>query len=271
MSHFGVLVLQDGTKSIDELLDPFDENIAVEPYISKTKNEIVEEARDRLARFEKTYYADYLADPESYEKSCGNQAHIDYVKNEFPKRLAMSDEELFKEETKYCNPFDGESGIDEDGNRWSTYNPRSKWDWYVVGGRCSGCLKTKDGKSVNSAQVGELDFSPRDEDRAAAIDFWERVVEGKEDGGEKPLTLYSPEFYVERYGTKENYAACKSAFSTWAVVTPNGEWHEKGEIGWFALSNETHEEAVDWELHFRERFIDAADPDWRVTIVDCHI
>lgn len=29
--------------------------------------------------------------------------------------------------------------------------------------------------------------------------------------------------------------------------------------------------AVDWELRFKERFIDAADPDWRVTIVDCHI
>ena len=60
-------------------------------------------------------------------------------------------------------------------------------------------------------------------------------------------------------------------FSTYAVVTPDGEWHEKGSMGWWGCSSETADEAKDWEERYRERFLDSADPDWILTIVDCHI
>ena len=42
-------------------------------------------------------------------------------------------------------------------------------------------------------------------------------------------------------------------------------------MGWFGVSSETSDERLDWELHYKERFIDAAKPDWTITIVDCHI
>lgn len=167
---------------------------------------------------------------------------------------------------------DDDCEVDDDtGKRGYWQNPNAKWDWYEVGGRCSGILRLKDGARSDSARVGDCDFTPDEAARAEAMDFWDRVVEEKYDGGDKPFTIRKPGFYVERYGTKERFAECLAAFSTWAAVTPDGKWHEKGKMGWFACSYETHEKAADWELRFKERFIDAADPDWRVTIVDCHI
>jgi len=42
-------------------------------------------------------------------------------------------------------------------------------------------------------------------------------------------------------------------------------------MGWWGCSSETGEEAKDWEEHFKERFLDGADPDLILTLVDCHI
>ena len=54
-----------------------------------------------------------------------------------------------------------------------------------------------------------------------------------------------------------------------AFVTPDGIWHEKGDMGWWAMvSNEKNKD--DWETEFKE-FLDSLDDDVTVTLVDCHI
>lgn len=60
-------------------------------------------------------------------------------------------------------------------------------------------------------------------------------------------------------------------FCTYAVVTPDGKWHAPGEMGWFAMSSETEDEWTVWEKQYKERFIDSAKPEWRLSLVDCHI
>lgn len=84
-------------------------------------------------------------------------------------------------------------------------------------------------------------------------------------------SLYTEEYYRDYYGDRETYARHQAQFSTFAVVTPDGEWHEKGRMGWFGCSSETGEEARDWEDHYKERFLDTADPNWELHIIDCHI
>lgn len=59
-------------------------------------------------------------------------------------------------------------------------------------------------------------------------------------------------------------------FSTYAVVTPDGNWHAPGEMGWFC-SSESEEEWSEWQKHYKERFITSSNPDWHIFIVDCHI
>ena len=179
---------------------------------------------------------------------------------------------------------DEECEVDEEtGRRGYWQNPNARWDWYEVGGRFRGMLRASRGSRAvperlggrypegryDSARVGDCDFGPDEAARAAAEEFWAQAVEGAGDGA--PLTLRPPEFYLRRYGDAATFAELESAFSTWAVVTPDGEWHEQGEMGWWGLSSETDEEALGWLRGFRGRFLDTADPDWTATVVDCHI
>ena len=160
---------------------------------------------------------------------------------------------------------------DAEGNLLSTYNPKSKWDWWTEGGRWAGLLKV-DGKKVDSARVADIDFTPDPLEYEAALRYWDVVVEHQEKRpGEEYVSLYGEQYYLDYYGDRETYARYMTQFSTYAVVTPDGEWHEKGRMGWFGASSETPDEARDWEEHYRERFLDTAEADWVLTIVDCHI
>ena len=51
-------------------------------------------------------------------------------------------------------------------------------------------------------------------------------------------------------------------FVTFAVLTPDCEWEEQEPL--WGVDR-------DWNAHYKERFIDTADPNMILTIVDCHI
>ena len=59
-------------------------------------------------------------------------------------------------------------------------------------------------------------------------------------------------------------------FSTFAVLTPDGDWHEQGFMGCFGMYA-PNGESDNWDSRYKERFIDTAAPDLVLTIVDCHI
>lgn len=197
-----------------------------------------------------------------------------------------------KEYLQFVEDEDGD--LDKEvGKRGYWANPNTKWDWYQVGGRWSGILKATCGYDgypsitnllaritakpgrYDSAKIKDIDFQPDPETRQRAYRFWEVVVEGSPlaegEDSRNFFSLYKPEYYIKRYGTKDAYADCESAFTTFAVITPDGQWHGQGEMGWWACSSETPEEALAWETRYRERFLDSANPEWRLTIVDCHI
>ena len=218
MSHFTVYVFQDkNSPSIDEMLAPYDEeNTLDEPVIDMTKNEAIAEVRKTNERTKNGVYKEYLQNPEEYVSKYGhNEAHIDFLKNEFPKRLNWTDEECYE----YQKSFYEHDMIDEDENLLTTRNPNAKWDWYVKGGRWSGNIVTKNGDNVNECFVGNID----------------------------PETTDSP----------------------FAIVTPEGEWIEKGQMGWWGMTtNEMPDE--EWNKRFRE-YVSSLDKDNRVVLIDCHI
>lgn len=189
------------------------------------------------------------------------------------------------------------------GNLLSTYNPNSKWDWYSIGGRWRNVLLTKidnedviseesledllngdnnlkkespEGyKWVDGARIKDIDFKKAMKFKNTynnAIRFWELIVEEKtlKDEEEKPFTMYEKEYYMERYGTKENFAKMESIFTTWALLDETG-WHEKGKMGWWAMNDSTK----DSELLFLEKFTETLNkPENQnkyLIIVDCHI
>ena len=66
---------------------------------------------------------------------------------------------------------------------------------------------------------------------------------------------YEDEYYTERYKDKEDYANQICSISTYAVITSDGVWHSKGEMGWWACGSETSEESREWNLSFYDKFI----------------
>ena len=271
MSHFSVLVCTDDNTSVDGLLEPFDENKTVEKYISQTKKEFIDTEREHLKKYYSNYYLKYLEDKEKYEEeNKDNKGHLIYISEIFPKVYAMTDEELYD---YLIGEY--EYDLDTEGNILSTYNPLSKWDWYVEGGRFSGLLKLKEtGKCVDSANAQDVDFSLDEESFTDAIRFWEVCIEGQE-----PLTdrereyrlIYKKEYFIDRYGTKEEYARRMGSFSTWAVLTPDGKWHEPGQMGWFGCSSASEEDEKKFFKEYPKFIEEAVKNNWCLTVVDCHI
>lgn len=211
MSHFCVYVFHDENTTVDELLAPYDENIEFAPYVLYTKEQAIAKVRSEIEDFRNGIYKEYLEDPVKYKEEWGNnKRHIDYLENEFPKKLNWTDEECYEDIAKWRRE---EGMVAEDGSILSTRNPKSKWDWYQVGGRWRGGI-------------------PGDEVKMSEVDI---------------DTIDTP----------------------YAFVTTDGEWVERGEMGWFGISsNEMNED--EWDAKFRE-YLKTLDKDIILTLVDCHI
>lgn len=241
MSHFAVLVLHEEDQSIRDLLAPYDENLEVEPYIKYTRTQAINKMREDC--------------PDLYK--------------------GKSEDEIFQDA---CDWFG--CTLDDDDNLLSTYNPHSKWDWWQVGGRFSGMLSiiptALDGyhgmEYVDSAFVRHVKWvQPLDkEEREDIIKWWNVNIEGAE-GEKDKYFFYNPEYYKKRFKDAETYIKTQELPCYHAVVTPDGIWHEPSKMGMFACTDGDPADELEWDLHFKERFIDTAEFDWVATIVDCHI
>ena len=124
MSHFSVLVIGG---NVEEQLAPYDENNRLETP------EVVKELSDE----------DKLSMIEFYEKKGFKYPTFD---------------ELYENHGHDWN----DNSYEKHDDIWvevSTYNPKSKWDWYQLGGRWNGFLKLKEG--TEGAQ-GELSWGSKE-------------------------------------------------------------------------------------------------------------
>src|SRR5260221_8113955 len=136
MSHFTVLVTKTQDKPVDEQLAPFDENKEVPQYVEYTKEQLIAKERAEFEEYRDTTYAKFLADPEAYKANTTNEGHLQYIEHEFPQRFNWTAEDFYKYAIRYYK-----DSLTPEGGVYSTYNPRSKWDWYSIGGRWTGDLK----------------------------------------------------------------------------------------------------------------------------------
>ena len=188
---------------------------------------------------------------------------------------------------RYCTFVEDEECDPDEatGHRGYYRNPNAKYDWWGVGNRWNGQLRLKAGAQANtaigpesngrcnSAKIKNINFSPLPKDYQDALRIWELSVERATPTPEEKeyhLFLYSPKYYLDLYGDKENYARQMSEFSTYAYLTEDGVWHEPGRMGWFGCSDQTRDTRDVYRRDFRRDVIEA-DPELYLTIVDCHI
>lgn len=266
MSHYAVLVLHKENQNIRDLLAPYDENLKVEPYKEQTKQEAIDFMKQHLV------------------------PHNDFMKE-------YTDDELID---WYVANY-GSYSIGKDGDIYSTYNPDSKWDWYEIGGRFSGQLTLDDEgladcereykeswgyeieedmrdeyRNVDSAPVKYIQWTTllSTEEKNKMRRWWEINVDGDElkDGEEKDdFFIWKPEYYKERYKDADTYIKIQETVCYHAVITPDGVWHEPSKMGWWACTDGNPADELKWDLEFKSKFIDTANPEWIATIVDCHI
>lgn len=186
-------------------------------------------------------------------------------------------------------PYDENKQM-EDGE----YNPKSKWDWYDIGGRWHNFLKLKRDcitdwakefgsttrfdatqGSVDLARIGQIDFSGNDELYRKNYRWWQVAIEDAAlEEGEKEedfQCFFKKEFYIDRYKNAETYAKIQSSIIFYSMVMPDGSWEQKGNMGWFGMSDESNEESLNWDLNFYDNYIKNLPPDTILVTVDCHI
>ena len=263
MSHFSVLVIGN---DVERILEPYDENIEVTPYIGRPAY-IVE--RD-FRRHQATCFKKQL-DGETLDAF-----------DEFTLSLNKVAADWWKE-------WSGES-LDIEGNALTTDNPNAKWDWYSIGGRWMGALILKggaEGKLGEPGVFGDPPLHDADITTIGDVDWVAMNKLAKEHSAKEWDTLFKPydnhEFclynkdYVEKqktvhleiYGTKEEYVRRRGFWTTYALVTED-EWIAPGEMGLFGLSTD---ETTDREAYDNKfvSYLKSLPKDTPITVVDCHI
>lgn len=143
----------------------------------------------------------------------------------------------------YDHTYPDEKGnwaIDDDGlYKMSTYNPASKWDWYVIGGRWGGFLKMKPGCTGELGKRLAFDEPPA----AGGADI---ALAGDVDWA--AMIALDPEA------------------RTYAVVA-EGAWKAEGEMGWFGTSSNDRDDWTPWW----QKFVLNLPASTLVTVLDAHI
>jgi Zn-dependent oligopeptidase len=91
MSHFTVAVITAKKEKLEEMLAPYDEGLEVEPYIERTKKEIIKKARK--------WKEDFLKEQKEGKKL--SDWELKYIN-------AKTDEELYQTEIDEYEQYDEE-------------------------------------------------------------------------------------------------------------------------------------------------------------------
>lgn len=148
-------------------------------------------------------------------------------------------------------------------------NPNAKWDWYTLnGGDWMFDLKRGEKYDENgNAKKNQYSYKDKEFDK----EYWTSVYEEMKqtaDNRDHPEYEYA-NAVLTAYPTLNKYLHDKRLLYPYAYITPDGAWHAPGNMGWFAMSDETPESTAEylkgWEDYIK------SDENPYVNFVDCHI
>lgn len=279
MSHFLVLAFGD---DVDGMLAPYDENIKVDEYFV---GDVSEKEKLEFINHYKEYVDESPLDIEKEMLSLYEKFGKDWNYNEW---------KLVDGVWKIC----------------STYNPKSKWDWYVEGGRFSGCLTIKKDEEelcVNETTVADIDFNKKTEEvKKEAREYWKEVndfieesktdsfkpwkeivdieglnvVEKREMYNAQPEAKAFAEYSKNNFNFRsvEDFLVSEEEFvsdSVYSSVAPFAYVSEK--TGWREQGEMgwfgvsiKNTSNKEWYEEFMS-FVAELPPETKVTVIDCHI
>lgn len=217
---------------------------------------------------------------------CSREVYI----NNF-KRLgnieALTDEEIWKIAIKE----NGQENVDDNAIYYYT-NPNGRLDYYSIGGRWANSLKVKSSvedcsghfverdpnkkpkyKLVDGAKIKDIQWKkmslPKKQEVLDKIDFWKHYVELRD---KTRNDYYSPDYYLSKYGSLDNYLSKSSLYLTHALLDGiEDEWYEMGDVGFFGTENTTQDSLEDYSQIFYNLIEREDNQDRYFVLVDCHI
>ena len=184
------------------------------------------EAVDQNSHYTLGWYLEQALTKEGYQKA------LIEIFNELYPTLFDQFDKIYKKYGEDWN--DNRWRVNPETGKWesyTTYNPNSKWDYYVEGGRWDGSLKLKNGEFTNTCLLSEIDW-----------------------------TDFAPEDRVRWHYTKSSLPFC---------LVIDGEWIEKGKMGWWAITTDEKSDAV-WNEEFFNA-INKLPENSEVHLLDFHI
>jgi len=231
---------EDGTVSDNSTID--------DPW-NTIYNHLLEDGKIE-AYDEKKHHTIYLHLVEALGQEGTEKAYVDLFNELFPGLIDTFDNLYY------------EKGDDWNGNSWrinhisgkweryTRYNPNSKWDWYSEGGRWDGAIKTKEGEFVNDGALGDIDwtdFKPEDYEEKTEKNF------------------FGEEYRPLKEGVRWHYTRSSVPF----CLVVDGEWIEKGQMGWWGIST-NNKEQQDWNDEFFS-ILDKLPENSEFHLIDFHI
>lgn len=268
MSHFvvGVIVPKmphgEISSHIDTLLAPYSEHLEVEPYDkecwcvnsearqygTQMANQLVGNIQERRNLFSEMQIVIDLRKLQRETLLVKDWETYEVYEDQLNDQWKAFNADYFKAWEETCDTYEQShpmhlkpnlqcESCNGTGVYESTYNPQSKWDWYRVGGRWDGDLIGNPQESENG-----FNFDKRHE------------------------TISNNSLPIDELVSRHKQTG--EVFSFFAVVTPEGEWIEKGTMGWWGIVTD-EKTASTWEQQLLTIYARYADHD--IVALDCHI
>lgn len=151
----------------------------------------------------------------------------------------------------------------------STYNPKAKWDWWVIGGRWTGAFAPDYNPNEDPRNIEKCDICNGTGTRTMptpADPNW-KPKKGECngcDGKGKRVKWSLAEFDRDIMEVSK----IPETVIPFCVVTPEGRWYEKGEMGWWAMVEDEKDEDA-WKSEARNLL--NQHKDHIAAVVDFHI
>ena len=295
MSHFSVIVLVkpeellDHSKSaveshLEPILERYDENREVEEYETqcycvnyRASGDAFREAQTHFSMEEdgeKIIGMDVFR--QKYRELPGTEEDKpkweDFIKPFKELEQSILDKHPMKDKP---NPDCEDCG--GTGTRMTTNNPESKWDFWLIGGRWTGLLDPDydPQKDIRNLETCTVCGGTGDQEGLVAYDddgnrvFADENAEacngcnGCNGTGKSLKWKLAP---YEKDIRLLSEVEITDEILPFSVVTPDGEWHQRADMGWWAIMTNEND---NWDNEAKE--ILEQHKDHIAVVVDCHI
>lgn len=278
MSHFvmGVIVpknVENVDQYIDNLLAPYDEQLEVAPYMTrcycvgdiarKDAHNIASKSTKSIEQCRDEYWKMPELDRPEWD--------------EFIKPYITAKDEAFNKHPLKDSPDGDCEECHGTGEYSTTYNEDSHWDWFQVGGRWTGMWADYDPSTDpdnieecatcngTGMRMDDLGIETRKKDptykcngcggTGKSVKFashWKKC-----EGDVQPVENVVNMILSDR-----------EKYMPFGFVTPDGVWHEEGNMGWWGIVRDKKESPAWYDecIELLKKHMDC-----NIVVVDCHI